>query len=137
VWVQRDHHRLGVDLLSDLPHVVVGDRAHGAQRLGDDEVGRELVQHLGVEFVDRFAGQRALLDRGVDLGRAEPGGQHVARHLRQILRPRRIIALVRDPDDAVAEPEREQQLGGGWDEADDAHAQVCGQSARGSFNGSE
>jgi hypothetical protein len=28
---------------------------------------------------------------------------------------------VRDPDDVVAEPEREEQLGRVWDEADDPH----------------
>ena len=59
-----------VDLLGDRPDVVVGDRAHRAQRLGDDQVGLQLVQRVGVELVDRLAGQRALLDGGVDLGGA-------------------------------------------------------------------
>jgi hypothetical protein len=30
---------------------------------------------------------------------------------------------VRDPDDVVAEPEGEEQLGCVWDEADDPHVQ--------------
>ena len=61
---------LARDLLGDRAHVVVGDRADRAQCLGDDQVGLELVQRVGVELVDRLAGERALLDGRVDLRRS-------------------------------------------------------------------
>ena len=67
VWVERDHPRVRLDLLGDRADVVVGDRAHRAQRLGDDQVGSQVVEGLDVELVDRLAGERALLDGGVDL----------------------------------------------------------------------
>ena len=79
------------------------------------------MEHLGIELVDRLAGERALLDRGIDLGRAQPGGQKVAGDLWQLLRRRRVVALVGDGDKVGAESEREQHLGRGWDEADDSH----------------
>ena len=44
VRVKRDHHRLAVDLLRESADVVVGDGAHRAQRLRDDQVGLQLVQ---------------------------------------------------------------------------------------------
>ena len=121
VRIQRDDHRLGVDLLRDRAHVVIGDRAHRAQRLGDDQVGLELVQRVGVELVDRLARHRALLDGRVDLSGAEAAGQPVTGDLRQSQRLLGIVALVRDGDEIVAEAERVQHLGGGWNEADDAH----------------
>src|SRR5262249_13698638 len=62
---------------------------------------------------------------------------HVARHPQQILRLGRVVALVGDSDDVVAETEREEHLGGGRDEADDAHRQVCGRRARGRLKRSE
>ena len=42
----------------------------------------------------------------------------------------RVVALVRDADDLGAEAEREQQLGGVGDEADDPHALTVGRDAR-------
>ena len=50
--------------------------------------------------------------------------ERVARDVGQIERGLRVIALVRDADDAVLEPEREQQLGRVRDEADDAHDRI-------------
>ena len=76
--VQRDHDRLAVDLLGDRTDLVVGDRADPAQRLGDDQLGLQLVQQVGVERVQSCAGQRPLLDRGVDLGRGQVLRQRVA-----------------------------------------------------------
>ncbi len=39
VRIERDDHRLAVELLGDLLDVVHGDRAHLAERLRDDQVG--------------------------------------------------------------------------------------------------
>ena len=70
--------RLGI-VLGHRAHVVDADGAHRAQRLGDDQVGLELAQALGVELVDRLAALGALAHGGVDLGRAQSAGQAVAR----------------------------------------------------------
>jgi hypothetical protein len=123
VRVERDDVRVGRDRAGHLAHVVVADRAHRAQLLGDDEVGLEVVQEIGVELVDRLAALGVLADGGVDLGRRQVRRQPVARDVRQRARRFGEVALVRDPDDVVAEPEREEQLGCVWDEADDPHAQ--------------
>ena len=77
--VQGDDLGRGLDRLGHAPHVLDGNRADRAQRLGDDQIGFELVQLLDVQLVDGLAGQRALLDRGVDLRRAEAVGQDIAR----------------------------------------------------------
>jgi hypothetical protein len=69
------------DAPRDRDHVVVGDGAHGAQPLGDDQVGLELDQATRVELVDRLAALGPLAHGGVDLGRAQAAGQHVARDL--------------------------------------------------------
>ena len=71
VRVERDDLRVARDPARDGDDVVVGDGAHGAQLLGDDQVGLELGQGLLVELVDRLAALRALAHRGVDLGRAQ------------------------------------------------------------------
>ena len=53
------------------------------------------MQGVGIELVDRLAGERALLDGGVDLSGAEAGGEHVPRDFRQLTR-RGIGVLVTD-----------------------------------------
>ena len=62
----------------DLDHLLVGDGADGADRLGDDQVGCELCQQLLVEFVERLALGDARLHRPVDLAGAEARRQHGA-----------------------------------------------------------
>ena len=121
VRVERDHLRLGVEPLGDRLDVLVGDRADRAQRLRDDQVGLQVAQRRLVELVDRAALLGELAHRAVDLGRLEPGPDHVARDLRQLEHLRRVVALVRDGGNLVAQAEREQHLGGGRDEGDDAH----------------
>ena len=123
VRVERDHLGLGIEPLGDRAHVVVRDRADGAQRLGDDQVGLQAPQGGLVELVDRAAllGQRA--HGAVDLVRRQAGPDHVARHLRQVERLRRMVALVGDGGDLVADTEREQHLGGRGHERDDPHRQ--------------
>jgi hypothetical protein len=79
VRVERDDARLGGDRARDLAHVVVADRADRAKLLGDDEVGLEVVQEIGVELVDRLAALGVFADGGVDLGRRQVRRQPVAR----------------------------------------------------------
>ena len=80
--VQRDDPRLLGQLGGDAADVVVGDRAHRAQLLGDDQVGLELGAAARlVERVDRLAALGALADGGVDLRSVEARRQHVARDL--------------------------------------------------------
>ena len=121
VRVERDHLRLGLDPLRDLDDVVVGDRADRAQRLRDDQVGLQRAQPLLVERVDRLALLGQLAHRAIDLGGREPGADQVARDLGQLERLRGVVALVCHGGDLVAQPQREQHLGRGGDEGDDAH----------------
>ena len=60
----------------DLEHVLVGDRADVADRLGDDQVGGELGEQLLVELVERLALGHPRLHRAVDLGGVEARRQH-------------------------------------------------------------
>ena len=122
VRIQRHHLRLGVEPLGDRAHVVVGDRADGAQRLRDDQIGLKVPQGGLVELVDRAAllGQRA--HGAVDLVRRQAGPDHVARDLGQVERLRRVVALMGDGGDLVADAEREQHLGGRGHEGDDPHS---------------
>ena len=101
--------------------VVVRDRADVAERLRYDEVGLELGDELLVEGVDRLAGAGALAHGGVDLGGREALRQDVARDRQDVGRVLGVVALVRDTDHVVAEPQREQELGSVWDEGDDPH----------------
>jgi hypothetical protein len=121
VGIERDHLRPGLDLLRDRPDVIEGHRADRAQRLGDDQVRSEVAERVAVQLVDRLAGERSLLDGGVDLPRGQPCGQHVARDPGQLARGRRVVALVRDGDKVRTEAKREQHLGRRWDQAHDSH----------------
>jgi len=64
-------------------------------------------QQVLIELVDRLARQRALAHGGIDLGGAQPELDRVSRDLRQLARGRRVVALVRDGDNLVRQPERE------------------------------
>ncbi len=121
VRVERDDRGPGVQPLGDRADVVVGDRAHRAQRLGDDQVGLELREAVLVQLVDGAALLRQLAHRAVDLRGRQPGADHVARDLGQAEHLGRVVALVRDGGNLAAEAEGEQHLGGGRDEGDDAH----------------
>ncbi len=76
--VERDHRRAGGEALGDRDHVVVGDRADLADRLGDDQVHLELAQGRLVELVEMAALAGALPHRGVDLPRRETLGDDAA-----------------------------------------------------------
>ena len=103
-------------------HVVVGDGAHRAQRLGDDEVRGERAHAVLVELVDRAALLGELAHGAVDLAGREARADDVARDLGQVERLRRVVALVRDGGDLAAQAQGEERLGGRGDEGDDAHA---------------
>jgi hypothetical protein len=124
--IERDDPRGRGQLGGDPAHVSRGHRAHRAQILRHDQVGLELGQQVLVQHVDRLAALRALAHRGVDLGGAQARRQHVAGDLRQALDRGRVVALVRDADHVVAEAQREEQLGGVRDQADDAHRDARG-----------
>ena len=79
VRVERDDSRSGRHPLGELRHLGVGDRAHGAQRLRDDQVRGKRGERLTVELVDSLAAQRALPHGRIDLRGVQAGGQHIAR----------------------------------------------------------
>ncbi len=109
--VQRDHRGLGRQPLGHRAHVVVGDGADLAHRLGHDQVGVLLGQRLLVELVQRLALAHVLAHGGVDLGRRQPLGDHAGGQVGQLRGRRRVVALVRYCHDAVAQAELEQHLG--------------------------
>ncbi len=108
----------------DLEHVLEGDRAHGADRLGDDQVGGQLLQQILVELVQRLSLGNPRLHLPVDLGGAEVGPQHGSRQVGERTCLGWVVALMGDRDEAVAEPQGIEHLGRGRDEACDAHQQV-------------
>ena len=81
VRIQREHLRGGIEPLRDGADVVLGDGAHGAERLGDDQVRLQVLQLALVELVDRAALLGELAYRAVDLRGLEPRPDHVARDL--------------------------------------------------------
>ena len=94
--VQREHLGLGREPFRNGAHVVHGHRAHGAQRLGHDQVRLKLLELLLVELVERLAAVGALTHGTVDLAGAEPLGDHAAREVREPLDALRVVALVGD-----------------------------------------
>ena len=123
--IECDHLRARGDHLGLLDDFVVGDRADRAQLLGDDQVGLQLAQELGIELVDgALAGDRGA-HGGVDLARRQALRQTVPGHAWQLERTCGMIALVRHRDDIVAEPEREEQLGCVRHERNDPHLWEC------------
>ncbi len=121
VGVERDDLGLGLDPLRDRTHVLVGHGTHRAQRLGDDEVGLELGQQVLVEAVDGLAGLGELAHPRVDLDRGQALGDHAVGDVGELGSLGRVVALVGDGDHLVAEPEREEQLGGRGHEGHDPH----------------
>src|SRR5262249_7471954 len=105
-----------------LLHVGQGHSAHRALLLRDDDVGRQPIEHIGVDAVHRQAllkdGLHALVDlvaRAVDL-KLRLGTRW------QLVYRRWEIALVRTADEVFLEAERTHDLGRAGDERDDAHS---------------
>ncbi len=101
--------------------VVERDGADLAHRLGDDQVHLELAQLERVELVERLAGTGALAHGGVDRRRAEALGNDAAGEVGEIRGLGRVVTLMGDGDDVVADAEGEQHLGRGWDQRSDTH----------------
>ena len=93
--------------------------------LGDDHVGPEVAQQIGVDPVDRQAVPHQILDPAVDF-RAGPadvelrGGQHG-----QLLHAGRIVAFVGPADQIVAAPQGGNDFGGATDQGNDAHGKAA------------
>ena len=113
--------RRGMELFREGPDVVRRHRAHLAEGLGDDQLRVQVAQDPVIELVDRLAAPDALADLAVDRGGSKVLGDRRAGELGQLLGLWRIIALVSDRDHVVAEPEGEQRLGRGRDQAGYAH----------------
>ncbi len=102
-------------------HILVGDGADLADRLGDDQLRLQFGQPFLVERVEGAPFADDLLYRRVDLAGIEIRGKDRRGQVRQLGRCRREVALVGDADHVPAETEREEHLGRGGDEAGDAH----------------
>ena len=81
--VERDHVGARVEPLGHRAHVVIGDRADGAQRLGDDQVGRQAGEGGLVQLVEGLAPPGHLADASVDLAGLQAGRDHAARQAGQ------------------------------------------------------
>ena len=114
-----------------LDHVLVGDGADVADRLGDDQVRRQRGQPRLVEAVERpaFADDPPSRRRRSRRRRGPPG-RTVAVRCGSSLAGRREVALVGDADHALAEPERKQHLGRRGNEARDPHPPNMPDAAR-------
>lgn len=82
--VEREDLRMGGDALRQLRDFGVGDGAHRAQRLGDDQIWLQGNQSVLVELVDRLALLCARAHRRVDLAGAQSWGQDVAGDVRKL-----------------------------------------------------
>ena len=92
-------------------HVGERDGAHLALILGEDDVGLQLLERLGVDLVD---GEAVLDQRAHALVDVGAGALHLElrpRDRRQLEHRRRPIAFVRAPDLQVAGAKRVQYLG--------------------------
>ena len=89
----------------DLEHVLEGD-AQTRRRLGDDQVGP--ARQLLVELVQRLPSRPRLHRRSISRAERRSTVRSVGSSA-----PRRVVALMGDRDDTVAEPEREEHLGRG------------------------
>ena len=85
-------------------HVAGGDRADGAQVLGQHQVGAQVADGVGVEPVERLAAADAGADQPVDLGRFDGRRQRRPRHDPHRPRLGRIVAFVGDPDQMLGQP---------------------------------
>jgi hypothetical protein len=118
-----EHPRPAVEAGGDRNHVLVGDGADLADRLGDDQIGGELREHSLVQLVERAALGDRRLHGGVDLAGVEVLAQNRPGQVGEFPRSWRVVALVRDADDAVAEPHCKEHLRGRGDEARDPHGE--------------
>jgi len=106
---------------------VTGQRAHPAEVLGDDDVGRGRPQGLPVQLVHRQPRRGALPHARVDLGRGHAlveGGADDDGHM--VADPGRVVALEGHGDEVVGAPERAGDLGRRRQERGDPHGPTVG-----------
>ena len=102
-------------------HLRFSDRADIAQRLGDDEIGGEMVEHRQIELVERPLRAKTLADELVDLPARRVGGNERLRHAGQAADPLRMVAFVGYADERLTEPELADDLGSARQERDNPH----------------
>src|SRR5581483_9504218 len=114
--------RRGAQLAHGALDLRLGDGADVAQLLGEHEVWGESAQAVAIEVVERAAGRQFLARAAVDLGaRQIVAVQGAARDGGPLASGRRVVALVADRHDLVAQPKREGDLRGAREQGDDTH----------------
>ena len=100
--------------------------------LGDDDIGTEVAQPVGVDAVDRQPVAHQVLDPGIDLAAAAAEFELRRGQDRQRLDARRVVAFVGPSDQVAAAAQGADDFGGAADQRDDAHdngSLVMGRSA--------
>ena len=120
--VERDHLGPAPQVLQRLVHFVDVDGAHGAQVLGHDQIGIEVAQRSLIEGVEVFARRHAGPDHGVDLRRRQAIGQGRGGDDPPTPRLGRKVTLEGHAGHVGARADGEQDLRGGGEKRDDAHA---------------
>jgi hypothetical protein len=109
--VQGQHVRVAAQVVQGLVHVPGRERAHPAQVLGQDQVGRQRGQGPRVQRVQVLPRGQLGPDVPVDVTRGHGAGIQAADHDR-LLRAggRRLVALEGDSGQVIAQPERVDDL---------------------------
>ena len=120
--LERDHRDVCVDGAGDLVDLAVAHGADAAQLLGQDEVGLGGGQRRLVQRVERGAAMDRSRDEPVDVARRRRRQvMDAPRHDRLADDLGRVVALVRDAHELIAESDGAHDLGGRREERDDAH----------------
>ncbi len=108
--------------LGGFDDLVVVEGADIAKSLGQNNIGRGLAQRLFVNGVEPLAGVQELADFAIDLRARHAMWIDGAAHNDPLMFGfGRIIALVRDADDLIAETERKHDFRRAGQEGTDAH----------------
>jgi len=114
----------GQDAAADSLDVVWSDRADFAVHLGDEQVGTEVADAVGIDVVEGFVQAEATANFGVDLaaghgdieGRAGAGGK--------VSHPLWVVALMGTADQRIAGAEGTDDLGSAGKKGKDAHTDL-------------
>ena len=132
VGLQREDARAAVGQLADgALDVGRADGADLALGLGDDEVGREALQQLGVHLVDREGARQPFLQGQVHGPGAAGGEERGAAHRREAEHAARPVALVRAADQRFLATQRADDLGAGGDQRHDARQRAVSRHGSG------
>ena len=102
-------------------HKGIGDGAYLAELLGQDQIGLERREAIGIEPIDAAPLMDELTDVAVDVGAPSVAGQQAASHDRLAPHLLRVIALVSHSHQAVFQAKRAHDLGGAGQEGGDPH----------------